>query len=154
MTKEGPASASFSSPGEVPVASTDVQQNVRPQDRFGGPPEKGPNQTDEDADPDADPVAFVLAGVTRTAVFVIKRVGMSPEVLRSFLQRKAFMKIASTHSSRIPSTGAAGIPGSSSGKLKVPLVARTYGMEHSPMDTSLLRQLEIAPAPLSHWLVP
>jgi hypothetical protein len=128
MTKEGPASASSSSSGEAAVASTDVQQNVLPPDRFGGPPATDPTQTEEGADADADPVAFVLAGVTRTAIFAIKRVGMTPEVLRSFLQRKAFMKIASAHSTRSPSTGAAGVPGSSrAGKLKVPLVARTYG---------------------------
>jgi hypothetical protein len=51
-----------------------------------------------------NPLAFLFASLTRTALFVVKRVGLSPEVLQSFLQRKAFMRIATTHSASSSST--------------------------------------------------
>lgn len=122
---EGPLSASSNGVASTPLG---------PEPRDGAPP--GPTDEPERDTEDADPVAFLLAGVTRTAMFVFKRVGLSPEVLRSFLQRKAFMRIASTHTARRPSTaGVAGVGGSSNGGIgigsstapfKATFAARTY----------------------------
>jgi hypothetical protein len=61
----------------------------------------------------------VFASLTRTALFVVKRVGLSPEVLQTFLQRKAFMRIAATHAaSSSPAAAAASAPEQSSRPMK------------------------------------
>ena len=53
----------------------------------------------EQEEADAEPLAFLLAGITRSAILAVKRIGLSPQVVRSFLQRKAFMRVATSQSS-------------------------------------------------------
>jgi hypothetical protein len=91
------------------------------------------NDDDTDEEEDADPVAFLLAGVTRTALFVIKRVGLSPEVLRSFVQRKAFMRVANVHAAPngLPPPSGSTSTSTSTGRFNASFIARTYQMKQA-----------------------
>jgi hypothetical protein len=93
----------------------------------------GSANDDDTEEEDADPVAFLLAGVTRTVLFVIKRVGLSPEVLRSFLQRKAFMRIANVHAAPngLPPPSSSSSTSSSTGRFNASFIARTYQMKQA-----------------------
>ena len=127
MTKKSMPPASSSS------GSADPTNDDKKDDRDDGSSSDG--RVEEE---DMDPVAFLLAGMTRTAIFVIKRIGLSPEVLRSFLQRKAFMRIASARpantttappSSSGSSTGAGA--GTGTGRFNASFIARTYEMNQT-----------------------